>query len=264
MTKLEKRIVRKKEELRVLDKREKEIIVEMYQFHKLQEIKTLRASKEIELKKLEVAKAKEECKGLNDLEQNIVHTRDGLGKREDRGVTMSEGNFVRLLKAFMFFSDYSNKSLPILDIGVREGWFLEFLLKVRYKNVKGIEITPEAVALARSKKLDVMEMDVRKMVAKNIFGTITAIHVLEHVSNPKKVIDVIYNALILNGILYLEIPLETNFSPFKSAHFCCFPEPENLFVLFDKSKWKLLQHEVVIMNAAGSKKNCMSVFRKID
>ena len=65
-------------------------------------------------------------------------------------------------------------------------------------------------------------------------------------------------------MLYVEIPLEEDFLPSKSAHFCCFPKPKNLLVLFDKSKWKLLQHEVVIMNAAGSKKNCMSVFRKID
>ena len=262
MIKLKKKLEEQKEELKVLIKREQDLLSTLNVFKELQKLRKKIKNTNREVKKLEMLKRKKELEGLNDAETNIIHTRQGLQRRIEAGVVMSQGNFMRLVDAFVYFANYSNKSLPILDIGTREGWFLKFLLKVGYENVQGIEISPEAVILAKSEKLSVVEMDVRKMLAENMFGTITAIHVLEHVSNPDKVVDVIYNALVPNGILYLEVPLELNPVAVKSAHFSNFPEPKNLFALFDKTKWKLLKHKIVIMNAAGSKRNCMSVFKK--
>ena len=260
--KLEKRLAKKKEEIKVLGKRENELLVKLNKFHKLQEVRKLKAEKEVELKTLEILKAKEECKSMNDLEINIAHTRQGLKRRDDRRVEISEGNLHRLVDAFMYFVEFSDKTLPILDVGTREGWFLEFLLKVGYTDVRGIEISPEAVAIVKSKGLNVIEIDVREMTFKEEFGTITLIHLIEHCSNPQKVVEVVYNALKEGGILYLEIPLEINFLPFRSGHFCCFPEPGNLFALFDNAKWSMLSHEVITINAAGSKRNLKVVFKK--
>jgi len=199
---------------------------------------------------------------LNDVKTNITHTKAGLQRRKDAGIVMSEGNFVRLLNAFMYFVQYTDKQLPLLDVGTREGWFLKFLTNTGYVDVQAIEVCPDAISMVRRSGFKVTEMDVQKMEFQDMFGTITAIHVLEHCSNPVKAVENIYNALRRNGVLYVEIPLETKVDPNRSGHFSCFPEVKNLLVLFD-NRWKVLSHEVQIMNKAGTKKNCRALFKKI-
>lgn len=217
--------------------------------------------KEKRLKELEELKRTGELKELDDVKTNILHTKEGLGRRDEKGVIMSEGNFLRLINAFMFFASYVDKTLPLLDIGTREGWFLEFLLKIGFINVRSIEVSPEAVAIVKSKGLRVQKVDVQKMDFINKFGTITAIHVLEHCSNPKIAVNNMYKALEKGGILYLEIPLEDNPCPMKSGHFSSFPNEGALFNLFNK-EWKRLAHNIVIMNKAGTKRNLRTVWLK--
>lgn len=258
-------LTQKKLDLKRLVKCEKQQIKRVEYSKEFCELNSIREEKKVceqKLKNLKETKRKDDLKELNDVKMNILHTKEGLERRSDSEVVMSEGNFFRLINAFMFFVDCTDKSLPLLDIGTREGWFLEFLTKTGYKDVQAIEICPEAVALAKNKGLRVAKMDVQKMVFHNKFGTITAIHVLEHCSNPKMVVSNIYRALKKNGILYLEIPLEEAPFPMKSAHFSSFPEAGILFTLFGK-KWSRLFYEVIIMNKAGTKRNLRSVWRKL-
>ena len=195
MTELENKLKVVKEEIKVLSKREAELLDKLNRSHRLQVVRKLKERKEKELKVLRLSRAVEECKDLNDFEVNVIHTRSGLRKRKDRKIEISEGNIHRLIDAYMYFAEFSDKNLPILDIGTREGWFLKFLSKVGYADVRGIEISPEAVAIAKSKGLNVIETDVREMTFKEEFGTITLIHTIEHCSNPQRVIEVVYGTL---------------------------------------------------------------------
>lgn len=232
------------------------------EFFELEEVQEQKKSCELEIRDLKELKRIEDLEELSDIKMNILHTKEGLERRLDSKVIMSEGNFFRLINAFMLFSDYIDKTLPLLDIGTREGWFLEFLLKTGFIDVQAIEICPEAVTIVKNKGLKVTKIDVQKMNFNNEFGTISAIHVLEHCSNPKSAIMNIYKALRKDGILYLEIPLEESPYPMKSAHFSSFPNEGALFNLFNK-KWKRLFSEVIIMNKAGTKRNMRSVWRKL-
>lgn len=231
------------------------------EFFELEEIREQKKLIESEIKKLKESKRVDDLEELNDTKMNVVHTKEGLERRGEAGVVMSEGNFFRLINAFMFFTDYTDKSSPLLDIGTREGWFLEFLIKAGYKDVQAIEICPEAITLAKNKGLRVAKIDIQKMVFRDEFGTITAIHVLEHCSNPKQAISNIYKALKKGGVLYLEIPLESNPYPMKSAHFSSFPNEGALFDLFNK-KWKRLAHDIIVMNKAGTKRNLRTAWLK--
>lgn len=231
------------------------------EFFDLTDMQEQKKSCELEIRDLKESKRVSELEELNDIKTNALHTKEGLERREDAGVIMSEGNFFRLINAFMFFTDYTNKSSPLLDIGTREGWFLEFLIKAGYKDTQAIEICPEAVTLVKNKGLRVAKIDVQKMIFRDEFETITAIHVLEHCSCPKQAVCNMYKALKKGGILYLEIPLEDNPFPMKSAHFSSFPNEGALFNLFNK-KWKRLAHDVIIMNKIGTKRNFRTVWKK--
>jgi len=251
----------KLEELKTVQKRLKEEVKKLEGSEKWKRLKVLESSIKSKLKKIERVEREKKFQGLNDIKVNIIHTKEGLQRRVEDGIVMNEGNFVRLLNAFMYFTDCVNKDLPLLDIGTREGWFLEFLIKAGYKDVQAIEICQEGVDQVKAKGLRCTKMDVQKMPFQNLFGTITAIHVLEHCSNPQIVVHNIYNALMKEGILYIEIPLESDANPNKSAHFSSFPRKEVLFNLFD-ARWSLLKNEVVNMNNIGTKRNLRSVFRK--
>lgn len=203
-----------------------------------------------------------DCDGLTDVEVNIARTKGKLKKRREKGVVIDQGNAFRLMNAFVYFVDYTNKNFPLLDIGTREGWFLEYLVKAGYKDVQAIEVCPEAVAIVKAKGLRATEMDAQKMQFRDMFGTITAVHVLEHCSDPQKVVNNIYGALKKGGVLYLEIPLELTPFPRASGHFSSFPEAEDLFTLFD-DKWSRLVQEVVPANRSGTKRTLRSVWKKI-
>lgn len=200
-------------------------------------------------------------KDLNDVKTNILHTREKLERRQEAGIVIDYGNVYRLVNAFMCFADYVDKSLPLLDIGTREGWFLGLLEKIGFKDVQAIEVSPKAVAVVKAKGLRITKMDGQKMQFQDKFGTITAIHVLEHCSNPQKMVDNVYKALKKGGVLYLEIPLEERPFPTNSAHFSSFPDIGDLFALFG-SKWTRAFYEVISANKAGTKRVLRSVWRK--
>lgn len=257
-------LAEKKEALKKLGKLEKVHIKKLEdsaEYFGLMEVREQIKLEGKRLKELKELKGLEDLKDLNDVKTNVLHTKEGLGRREDAGIVMSEGNFCRLINAFMFFADFVDKSAPLLDIGTREGWFLKFLLKTGITDVQAIEVSPEAVEIVKNKGLRIIEMDVQEMNFNDQFGTITAIHVLEHCSSPKRAISNMYKALKKRGILYLEIPLEENAYPMKSGHFSSFLDEDVLFNLF-KDRWERLTFEINIMNKAGTKRNLRSVWRK--
>lgn len=198
----------------------------------------------------------------DDVSVNIHHTKEKLQRRLEAGVVIDFGNAFRLINAFIYFADYVDKNLPLLDVGTREGWFLEVLTKAGFKDVQAIEVSPEAIAIVRANGWKITEIDAQKMDFQELFGTITAIHVLEHCSEPQKMVDNMYRALRKDGILYLEIPLELKPFPANSAHFSSFPEMADLFSLFG-NEWKRLICEVVLANKAGTKRTLRSVWKKI-
>ena len=100
----------------------------------------------------------------------------------------------------------------LLDIGTGIGQFL-YLIQQNYSEVLGIEISKSAISIAKEKyNLDVLEGDVfNAAIPSGInYDIITLFHVLEHVPNPKQVIDRCYSLLSKGGILIVAVPNDVN------------------------------------------------------
>jgi 2-polyprenyl-3-methyl-5-hydroxy-6-metoxy-1,4-benzoquinol methylase len=113
-------------------------------------------------------------------------------------------------------------SYSIIDVGCRGNAKVVIdLMSMGYENVYGIDIGYDAEIMwqdllngplrGRLKRFDVHDglgFDLK-------FNCITSSHTLEHCYDPKKVIEIFYNALHDDGILHLQIPL-SNYNEYLS------------------------------------------------
>src|ERR1700728_971712 len=93
-----------------------------------------------------------------------------------------------------------NKSSKLLDIGCGTGDFI-WLAQKRGWSVHGIELSQAAVNFAvQLRNLDVVLGEPSELpFGDNSFDVVTALDVLEHVSNPAKVLQNIYRVLKPDG-----------------------------------------------------------------
>lgn len=143
------------------------------------------------------------------------------------------------------FEKYVDKSEPLLDIGIREGAFLEFLKEKGFKKLYGVDIYKEGVDMAIEKGFPCVVADAHMLNLKKKFSTITMSHVLEHCPYPDRVLECVYDHLIDGGILFIETPREEG-DPVpteKDAHYSNFGTMESLLSLFD-DRWEVLENLV--------------------
>ncbi len=140
-----------------------------------------------------------------------------------------------------------NKEAPLLDIGIREGKFLEVLKKSGFKSIYGVDVYIEGVERAKSLGFEAKVADAQNFSLEKKFDAATLSHVLEHCPEPNKVIQNVYdNVLNDDGILYVEVPVQKKEPvPTAHAHFYCFTSMTELLSFFDKSKWSVVEKLVV-------------------
>lgn len=96
----------------------------------------------------------------------------------------------------------------ILDMGCREGLFLDRLVQEGFTCVWGCELIWEA---AKRNKHRVALTDIHYVPFQtSTFKLVTLLHVLEHCYCPEQVIGEIKRILITEGYLYLEVPGKKN------------------------------------------------------
>lgn len=158
-------------------------------------------------------------------------------------------------------SKYSDKSLPLLDVGAREGNLLKLLFKNDFKDLYGIDISNEAITKLKERGFNCSIEDAQKFDLKKKFGTIIISHVLEHCPEPAKVLNNIYDHLLDNGLLYVEVPRQPKIDmPTKAGHYLHYDELNDLISLFDINKWKLLY----CLYERGEKKGVIkTLFKKL-
>jgi 2-polyprenyl-3-methyl-5-hydroxy-6-metoxy-1,4-benzoquinol methylase len=94
----------------------------------------------------------------------------------------------------------------VLDIGAGNGKFLAKARELGWE-VVGVEPDPAAVAAARSLGLDVRKGDVESLVPEgSSFDVITMSHVIEHLHDPRRVLDLAFSLLKPNGRIYIDTP----------------------------------------------------------
>lgn len=102
--------------------------------------------------------------------------------------------------------DYEKK---VLDIGCAYGFFLDFMRNRGYIPY-GVDISPSAVEFARN-KLNLEKVFLGKLedikFEDEFFDIITLYHILEHVVDPRKLLEEVYRILKKEGLIIIQIPV---------------------------------------------------------
>ena len=131
----------------------------------------------------------------------------GLEKRFDEISNLSikksdNKNRVRRINNF-----FRNKNLNVLDIGSGTGVFLNEMKKKKH-SVRGVDLDQRYVKFLKKKKIKIFCTPLQKLNIKKKFDLITFNKVLEHVSNPVKMIKDSLKFLKRKGVIYIEVPDE--------------------------------------------------------
>lgn len=114
-----------------------------------------------------------------------------------------------------------DRDCRVLDLGCGSGLLLHFAVEAGYNRVRGVDRSPEQIALARSLELDCVEqadaIEYVKAVPSASLDVVTAFDVLEHLTKPEAVefLDSVSRALAERGRLILHVPNAE--SPFSGA-----------------------------------------------
>ncbi len=105
---------------------------------------------------------------------------------------------------------YGAATGPFLELGSAYGHTLTAALSAGFRPVIGIEYGSEAVARARAKGLDVrqgsIDEDFASIVSDMQFSTIALYSVLEHVRDPKRLLEHVRGLLAPDGIVVIRVP----------------------------------------------------------
>lgn len=154
-------------------------------------------------------------------------------------------------------SNYIDKDKPLLDIGIRDGAFLEWLKELCFSNLYGVDIYERTIEITRAKGIGCEIADVQCLNLGRQFDVIVMSHVLEHCPNPDIVLENVYNHLNENGILFIEVPVEQGppRPTEKDAHYFNFNSFNDMLNLLG-NKWSILEKFV-------SKKRIKVVLRRL-
>lgn len=105
-----------------------------------------------------------------------------------------------------------NKDAEILDIGCGEGFFLYFMDKIGYKNLYGVEKSPEQIEVLNkvSQKATIFNQDIFNFFQDNTkkYDLVLLDNVLEHFNKNEifMILESIHNILTDKGMLIIDVP----------------------------------------------------------
>jgi 2-polyprenyl-3-methyl-5-hydroxy-6-metoxy-1,4-benzoquinol methylase len=155
----------------------------------------------------------------------------------------------------------------ILDIGCGAGTFLGYLNEKGYRNISGLDISPERVSLARKSlpEVEFQQGNLFDFLADKMkaYDCIVALDVIEHLEKERvlEFLDAAYRSLRPGGGLILQTPnaaspwsMETRYGDF--THDCCFT-PGSLRQLLVMAGFS----EIVFQEAGPSPQGIISFVR---
>jgi len=147
-----------------------------------------------------------------------------------------------------------NTSIRLLDVGCGKGYFIKECQK---HNIfaTGLDISDSGIQHAKnSLKVDARQMDVvsfsQDPVNQNNYDVITLWATIEHLPNPKEVLDSIFSCLKPGGLFFLDTGLGNDvFEKFLLGHSQWYDAPQHIFVysidglkiLFEQVGFKILK-----------------------
>jgi SAM-dependent methyltransferase len=138
-------------------------------------------------------------------------------------------------------SKYCNKKEPLIEVGSCEGYLFDHLKDAGFKNIYGIDISPDAIEKLKRRGYKGEVHDIHNEFVHDKYGTIITSHSLEHCHDPKKAIENMYNALKKGGRLLVVVPKQRKTKvPDQWGHWYHFESFEELISFFSNDKWKLV------------------------
>jgi 2-polyprenyl-3-methyl-5-hydroxy-6-metoxy-1,4-benzoquinol methylase len=108
----------------------------------------------------------------------------------------------------------SRRSARIVDLGCGLGHFLAFLVQEGYRNILGVDASPECVKFCRRRGLPVKQAEIAEFLAtaQNRFDVVVLNDVLEHQTKRRlyKLLRLAYESLTPGGILLARVPNMAN------------------------------------------------------
>jgi len=103
-----------------------------------------------------------------------------------------------------------DKNAKCLDVGCGAGHLLMALRAAGYWDLQGVDVSPGAVPIARSKRFEVVHADLREFLRATgqVWDVITAFDVIEHFGKEEvlEVLRLIFERLKPGGVLILQTP----------------------------------------------------------
>lgn len=132
---------------------------------------------------------------------------------QDSPLTFDESGACRWAKAAEYYLHGllpAEKDAKIVDLACGRGWLLYFFQKKGYKNLKGVDISPEQIEISRQVVSDVEERDVLDFLKQHSeeFSLITAFDLVEHFQKPEALefLKLCHTSLKPGGRLILHTP----------------------------------------------------------
>ena len=179
----------------------------------------------------------------NSINKNIEITDKNVGKKETHaGLRKRHNNAINFLMSMKL-----DKNSKILDIGCREGLFLERMQLHGFSSLWGVDISSKSIKYLNKKRKNINGVVGNAQSIPFLdksFDVIICTHTLEHCENPDKVISEIYRLLKPNGICLIEVPIENVDSPRVSVgHFSAFRSENDLKKSIKNNNINILQSE---------------------
>lgn len=101
-----------------------------------------------------------------------------------------------------------DRHAQILDVGCGQGALIAQMAESGYRNVSGIDVSPEQVALANAANIPARLGDYRNALEENTLDVVTATDFFEHLTKAEVVeaAERIYVALRLGGVCIVRVP----------------------------------------------------------
>lgn len=145
-----------------------------------------------------------------------------------------------------------SKGKRLLEIGCSTGFVIEEAASRGWDTI-GIELNPSAAQFAKNKKLEIFEQPYEDISFDKKFNAIAMYDVLEHLVDPKSILERAYNDLEDDGVISLYVPNwnaasrqllgEENAHYIWPTHHLTYFTPETLKMLLEKTGFKIIEWE---------------------
>jgi len=158
---------------------------------------------------------------------------------EKSKITQDDAN-----RSISLINKYKKNRDSLLDVGCGNGQFMSVAVKFGWK-VEGVDTSNFLVNYVKEKLNYVCKHgDFLKIKLKKHYDIVTLNQVIEHFTNPKKLINNSYKALKKNGLIYIATPnILSSAAKFRKIEFDYLIPPEHLCFFNERTLVKILEDE---------------------